>query len=420
MGASEKTATAGVSTLPLLPQDILVEILSKLPAKSLVRFRCVSKFFYALIADHAFGVMHRSLSLTLPSRAGILISISSSRSSAAYYTINLSDENPRRPGMLQANRLGFLDAEPFPKGSLLRSSSDGLICLSTPNGDFVVCNVSTGQRISLPRIRFHSSHPPSTSAMLGFDSQSKRYKVLMSAKIIHQSNRSICFEYKHWILTVGVNKSWREINYSSHPFDGYGSPINSDTSSVYIDGVIYSYNWMTKADHPSFHIVAFDVGSESYSLIPFPAEVSSSHRYLSVDYLAPFMEKRRALIRDFALLQVDGGRLAIVLVRRTGRLCYMDVWTWEKSKEKWEKITAPLPLEESKTIKEVKYLRYTTNNAGEIVLLCINRERFFILICNLKSEVWRQFEVGGVEEFPILCPTDVRMYRTMDNVFSLE
>nr|GMD04420.1 putative F-box protein At3g52320 [Ipomoea batatas] len=362
MGASEKTA-AGVSMLPLLPQDILVEILSKLPAKSLVRF---------------------------------------------------SEENPRRLGMLQANRLAYLDSEPYLEGCL-RSSSDGLICLSRPNGDFVVCNVSTGQRISLPRIQFHSPHMLSP-CVLGFDSQSKRYKVLISARMI---DRSICFEYKHWILTVGVDKSWREINYSSHPFDGYGSPINSDTSSVYIDGVIYSYNWMTKADHPSFHIVAFEVGSESYSLIPFPAKVSSSHRYLSVGYLSPFMEKRRALIRDFALLQVDGGRLAIVLVRRTGRLCYMDVWTWEKSKERWEKITAPLPLEESKTIKEVEYLRYTTNNAGEIVLLCINRERFFILICNLKSEVWRQFEVGGVEEFPILCPRDVRMYRNMDNVFSL-
>ncbi|XP_031130698.1 F-box protein At1g53790-like [Ipomoea triloba] len=302
--------------------------------------------------------------------------------------------------------LDYLDSEPFQKGRL-RSSSDGLICLSRPNGDFVVCNVSTGQRISLPRIQFHSPHQLSTCPLLGFDSQSKRYKVLISARMIDR--RSICFEYKHWILTVGVDKSWREIDYSSHPFDGYGSPINPDTSSVYIDGVIYSYNWLTKADHPSLHIVAFEVGSESYSLIPFLAEVSSSHWYLLVGYLAPFREKCRALIRDFALLQVDGGRLAIVLIRRIGLLCYMDVWTWEKSKERWEKITAPLPLEESKTIKEVEYLRYTTNNNAEIVLLCINRERFFILICNLKSEVWRQFDVGGVEEFPILCPTDVRM-----------
>ncbi|XP_031130699.1 putative F-box protein At3g52320 [Ipomoea triloba] len=270
-GASEKKAR--VSTLPLLPQDILIEILSKLPAKSLVRFRCVSKFFYALTVNHAFGVMHRTLSLTLPSRAGILIVISSS---PAYYTINFSEQNPPRPGMLQANRIAYLDSEPFLKGSLLRSSSDGLICLSRPNGDVVVCNVSTGQRISLPRIQFHSPNPPSICARLGFDSQSERYKVLMSTWMNTRGNRSRCYEYKHWVFTVGVDKSWREINYSPHPFDGYGSPSDSDTSCVYIDGFIYSYNWLTKADPPSFHIVAFEVGSESCSLIPFPAEISSS------------------------------------------------------------------------------------------------------------------------------------------------
>ncbi|XP_019177656.1 PREDICTED: putative F-box protein At4g38870 [Ipomoea nil] len=133
-GASEKTQPL------LLPQDILVGILSKLPAKSLVRFRCVSKFFCALIADHGFGVLHRSLSLTLPTRAGILIAIIqpkrlSSRSSHVYYTINFSQG---QPGMLQANRLGYLDAEPFLEGCL-HSSSDGLICMSRPNGDVVVC-----------------------------------------------------------------------------------------------------------------------------------------------------------------------------------------------------------------------------------------------------------------------------------------
>nr|GMD04423.1 putative F-box protein At3g52320 [Ipomoea batatas] len=414
MGASDKTATAGVSTLPLLPQDILVEILSKLPAKLLLRFRCVSKFFYALIADHAFGVMHRSLSLTLPSRAGILISISSSRSSPAYYTIYLSDENPRRPGMLQANRLGFLDAEPFPKGSLLRSSSDGLICLSTPNGDFVVCNVSTGQRISLPRIRFHSSYPPSTSAMLGFDSQSKRYKVLMSAKIIYQSSKySICFEYKHWIWTVGVDKSWREIDFTySRPFSSSDLyPCLSCSNSVYIDGFMYFYYWLTNDDHTPSHIMAFEFGSESYSLIPFPVEVSSSlSQYHRSDYI----------FGCFTLLQVDGGRLAIVLLHKRGSLCYMDVLTWEKSKECWEKITMPIPLEESRTINQSLVVRYTTNHVGEIVLLCKNSERFSILVCNLKSTVWRQFDIGGVEEFPFLYCTDVRMYRTRDNVFSLE
>ncbi|XP_019162028.1 PREDICTED: putative F-box protein At4g38870 [Ipomoea nil] len=348
---SEKTAAD-----LLLPKDIIVEILSKLPAKSLVRFRCVSKLFYALIADHGFGVLHRNLSLTLPNRAGILIRPKplSSGSSHSYYTINFSEENPQRPGMLQANRLGYLDAEPFLEGCL-HSSSDGLICLSRPNGDVVVCNVSTGQRISLPTIQFHSPYPSLSCAHLGFDSQSKRYKVLMSACMIDRGSRPIRFEYKHWVLTVGVDKSWREINYPCsypfYPFDDYACSNFCYDTSVYIDGVIYFYNWLTKVDYPSFHIVAFEVGSESYSLIPFPADLSSSSQYYVV--FSSASEEYHFLNGNFAFLQVDGGRLAIVLVRQEGigidRVFYMDVWTWEKSQQSWEKITMTIPFEETRT-----------------------------------------------------------------------
>nr|GMD38252.1 putative F-box protein At3g52320 [Ipomoea batatas] len=215
---------AGVSTLP---QEILMEILSKLPAKSLVRFRCVSKFFCALIAGHGFGVLNRSLSLTLPSRAGFLISIEVRPPHPApyrrvYYTLNFSEEeNPRR---LQANRVGFLDVEPF----LLSSSSDGLICVSKPNGDVAVCNVSTGQRIFLPIIQYKDY-----TLLLAYYSQSKRYKVLMSTQMIDQEssmrNKLTYYEYKQWIFTVGVDRSWREINdYYSFPFypiDGINSPL---------------------------------------------------------------------------------------------------------------------------------------------------------------------------------------------------
>nr|GMC68716.1 putative F-box protein At3g52320 [Ipomoea batatas]GMD38022.1 putative F-box protein At3g52320 [Ipomoea batatas]GMD54011.1 putative F-box protein At3g52320 [Ipomoea batatas] len=420
MSASEKTLPLPLLLL-LLPQDILVDILSKLPTKFLVRLRCVSKVFCALIADHAFGVLHRSLSLTLPSRAAILISISP-LTSPAYYTINFSEENPRRPGLLQAKRLTYLGSESFLKG---RSSSDGLICWSRPNGEIVVCNISTGQRISLPRIQFHSPypHPPTPCcALLGFDSQSKRYKVLMTA-CQRRDSKQTCFEYNHWILTLGVDKSWRETNYSSlpfYPFDGNGCPSYSNTS-VHIDGVIYHYNWLTRDDPPSFHIVAFDVGSESYSLIPIPPELpSSSQIHYSRDAYGEKYHYSAFVLRNFALLEVYGGRLAIVYVHEILYLFYMDVWTWKKSKERWGKMTVPIPYEESRKIKGYEYVQYTTNHAGEIVLLCKNSEQFLILVCNLKSKVLKKFDVGGVKEFPIRFPTDVRMYKTMDNVFFLE
>ncbi|CAN6177265.1 unnamed protein product [Urochloa humidicola] len=43
-----------------LPEDIIFDVLSRLPAKPLCRFRCVSKGWRALISDHAFVAAQKS------------------------------------------------------------------------------------------------------------------------------------------------------------------------------------------------------------------------------------------------------------------------------------------------------------------------------------------------------------------------
>nr|GMD29692.1 putative F-box protein At3g52320 [Ipomoea batatas]GMD34934.1 putative F-box protein At3g52320 [Ipomoea batatas] len=388
----------------MLPQEIVFEILSKLPSKTLVRFRCVSKLFCAIIADHAFGVLNRSLSLTLPSRAGVLISIGSRTSYApprAYYTLNFT---PRRRGMLQANRVAHFDGKYF----LCSSSSDGLfICVSKPDRDFTVCNVRTGQRIFLPRFVQYRD----CALLLGFDSESKRYKVLMSS-CLSRKMIPTGHEYKHWVFTVGVDKTWREIsNYCSLPFFPFeGFCCHYSNTCVYIDDVIYSYNSLVKDNMiPRNYIVAFEVGCESFSVITLPKKVST------IAYFDYFLKKS-------ALLEI-GGRLAIVRVPKLGGgecLYYMNVWTWEKSKECWEEITMTIPLKWSRMISNARLLRFATNHDGEIVLLCIYREKFSILICNLKSEVWRKFDVSGVEDFPIFSYWDVTIHNFVDHVFPLE
>ncbi|XP_047167525.1 F-box/kelch-repeat protein At3g23880-like [Vigna umbellata] len=51
-------------TLPLLPLEVIREILLLLPVKSLLRFKCVSKSWLSLISDTQFGVSHYDLATT--------------------------------------------------------------------------------------------------------------------------------------------------------------------------------------------------------------------------------------------------------------------------------------------------------------------------------------------------------------------
>ncbi|KAG5570924.1 hypothetical protein H5410_060690 [Solanum commersonii] len=50
--------------MPTLPQDLIVEIFLSLLVMSLMRFRCVSKVFDALVLDSDFTYVHHLRSMT--------------------------------------------------------------------------------------------------------------------------------------------------------------------------------------------------------------------------------------------------------------------------------------------------------------------------------------------------------------------
>ncbi|KAL9662393.1 hypothetical protein QQ045_027226 [Rhodiola kirilowii] len=54
-------ATADASSVIHLPPDMITEVLRKLSVKTLIRFKIVSKTWYALISDPKFHAMQRNI-----------------------------------------------------------------------------------------------------------------------------------------------------------------------------------------------------------------------------------------------------------------------------------------------------------------------------------------------------------------------
>lgn len=143
-----------------ITNDLLVEILVRLPLKSLCRFKCVSKSWYRLISDNY-------LRQRLPSIAtGLYFRSESDQFNKARYAYTSSN------GTIQDCNLDFF---PFNEKSLVVDGSNGLLLYyASTSSTFYVVNTATKSWVSLPK-----SKKETHLSILAFDPYSSTdYKVV--------------------------------------------------------------------------------------------------------------------------------------------------------------------------------------------------------------------------------------------------
>lgn len=156
---------------PYLPHEILVEILSRLPVKSLLRFRSVCKRWYCLITDPQFVTLHLNQSSKQSEK--ILISPTLYWSVTHFYSIDLKSCNQ--------HEMERLDFPPDIRGSwetvIGNSSCNGLVLLIIDHKKLILWNPSTRECREI-------AYPNSTKYRLdtgiyglGYDSVNDDYKL---------------------------------------------------------------------------------------------------------------------------------------------------------------------------------------------------------------------------------------------------
>ncbi|KAJ4968587.1 hypothetical protein NE237_015288 [Protea cynaroides] len=138
-----------------LPEVLILEILSYLPVKSLLRFRCVCKFWYDLITDSAFVKMHLRRSLVSNTNLNVVfINLRSSFNLVGF----LVSELHRYSDDLDVWEQEVVVRHPFKLPHYLGyvvGSCNGLLCLMTCNStkrEILLWNPSTRRHQKLPSI----------------------------------------------------------------------------------------------------------------------------------------------------------------------------------------------------------------------------------------------------------------------------
>ncbi|CAK7326475.1 unnamed protein product [Dovyalis caffra] len=263
----------------LIPGDIWFDVLARLPAKSLMRFKCVCKLWGSFIKDPFFIQLHRSHS---KSRHGnTVISYTDLCSSTQYFYFANTEGNPDPcKGTLS-----------MPEYRCISEIVNGLICLIGPH-NVSICNLSTHEIMTLPDAipeRENFSRECHACFLFGSDSLAQIFKVLRVRTVVtrnrygYKSSRKTCD-----IFRLGVTSSrtsWKRIKAHPHRFPSRMRPASGEyrlhADSVCANGVIY---WLQHANwQGQFDIGAFDVSEEKFlSAIPVPEDGPSSH---DVEYL---------------------------------------------------------------------------------------------------------------------------------------
>ncbi|KAG7969574.1 hypothetical protein I3843_07G037400 [Carya illinoinensis] len=278
-----------------LPEEIVEEILLRLPVKSLLRFRCVSKLWRSLISDPRFTKWQFGQASQHPQR--LLIS-SSSEIRSLGCDVPFGDSSALRE----------LDV-PFQRNGLrvrIIGSCNGLVCVALhSHKGFYIWNPSTGDHRKLP----DPGAPPGGFIHwhgFGYDSSTDDYKLIVASyRLLNGGGRSSEGE----VFSLKRN-SWKGI---LHDLDhSYGA---TESAGILCNG---SLHWYLKVSEPaSDEIHAFDLAEEKFHEIQMPIQEDGHPRQ------PPF-----SIVRNL------GGFLCLVGYTHT----HIDIWRMMEYgiEESWE------------------------------------------------------------------------------------
>ncbi|KAK9072078.1 hypothetical protein SSX86_008510 [Deinandra increscens subsp. villosa] len=229
------------------PTEIIEDIVSRLPVKSILRFRSVSKSWLSLISDPSFTKLH------------------SSRATTTALFISAYDPSTYKQHLLSAPRDGgpvahLMTLENTRPTFITKSQHlNGLVFISTKKS-FVI-NPSTRKIFELPP---PDSSPNFTSVrmyLFGLDESRNEHKIVLITKVFRPAKVEV-------MIYSLLNHSWRRIDveppigFSWDRFSYHGE------SSVCINSVIHLMfldSLFLKLD-----ILAFDLRTEKFSIISLP------------------------------------------------------------------------------------------------------------------------------------------------------
>ncbi|KAI3925547.1 hypothetical protein MKW92_047974 [Papaver armeniacum] len=419
-GDTEKSSSSsGRSNVAVDDEDaIKCDILCRLPVKSLMRFKCVSKTWLSLIEqDSYFADLHYAHAKARPSLLLVKpLSPKDPYNNDLILTPNLSTDRSK------AEIHTIIRKTDSFSGNEILGPVNGLICfIDRSKPDVRVYNIST--REVTPRVRstLRNKHVLSLLTVIefgygfGFDPVTKKHKAILCVLFINlqpsKDHLGDCYRVCE-VLTIG-DDAWRRIDEVP--------PCNLATCSVYVSGTIYYRTSKFMSGNNDVVLVAFDVGIEKFRTITIP-NLILNNRFSSC-------------IRCGNLFEMDGH--VVIAYRMTAYI--VKLWVYREDtehdnkgkntqitnfgnlEENWTEYTITLPL----SWDYIRSWGFYTGAGMHQILIQSNKQlesgiySSTLYSYDLKKETFTKIEVSGISP-PIEADCRIKLASTfVESLFSI-
>ncbi|KAL1192537.1 putative F-box protein [Cardamine amara subsp. amara] len=347
----------GGENLDSIPTDLTFEIFSRLPTKSIGRFRCVSKLWGSMLRCPDFTELFLTRSSARPR---LLFAVEGDGECSFYSSPQPHNPYDESSLVVAADFHMKFSKDMWPD---FRGFTSGLLNFSSKWKSFwpvhkdsgrVICNPITGQYAILPELI--KKCQVIEYSFLGFDPIDNQFKVLLSMD---------CKINNH-ILTLGTHEKmrWRNIKYPlAH------KPL---CKGICINGVLYylARSFGARSDM----IVCFDVRSEKFK----------------------FVEYERLCF--FQQLINYKGKLCGIKLAHVDDVIKLRLWVLkDEEKQEWLKYVNTFPKNE--VLGSCKFSVAGVNARGEIVFLEYKLSKpFYAVYFNPDSNTLQRVEIQGNHE----------------------
>ncbi|KAL1201064.1 F-box protein [Cardamine amara subsp. amara] len=351
----EKEERSRIKVDDPIPLDLEVAILTRLPAKSVIKFLCVSKMWSSIIRSQRFVSSSYAMSSTMRSR--FIITISSGDRCLLVFSSSYESEIS---SCLATN----LDMKVPSVSGLCGSAAycasvHGLVGFTTSGFTFTVCNPCINKFTILPCVGARTSW--------GYDPVVDQFKTLTMISYPYRPPNYTA----HEVLRLGGGAP--ESNKVISP------PYFTVTKSVCINGFVYYGAWTpTRSQNPV--IVCFDVRHEKLSFIKAPLSV--------------ICWEGESILINYK------GKLASIARHPYATFQSFDLWILEDvKKQDWSRQSFQLPFSLG---MGKDFTSPGTNKAGEIIfapkLLPLKVQPFYIFYYNVDRKDIRRVRLLGIAD----------------------